>query len=124
MDTEKTVAGALEKDPVCGMTVDPSRAKATLDHAGKTYYFCSVGCKEKFGADPAKYLMPNTLVGITAMSAHPVKIAPAALQSTSQPVVKIAAIQPSASKSASNDYTCPMDPEVRQDGPGDCPKCG
>ena len=78
MDTQNTHASAMEKDPVCGMTVDPSRAKATHEHAGKTYYFCCAGCKEKFSADPAKYLMPKTLVGIAPMSAHPVQIAPAA----------------------------------------------
>ena len=57
---------------------------------GKTYYFCCAGCKEKFSADPAKYLTPKTLVGIAPMSAHPVQIAPAAAHGASQPVVKIA----------------------------------
>ena len=124
METQNTRASAMEKDPVCGMTVDPSRAKATHEHAGKTYYFCCAGCKEKFSADPAKYLTPKTLVGIAPMSAHPVQIAPAATHGASQPVVKIAAIPAAARKAASNEYTCPMDPEVRQQGPGDCPKCG
>src|ERR1700674_4299525 len=119
-----TPAGAMEKDPVCGMTVDPSRAKATHEHSGKMYYFCSAGCKEKFSTDPARYLMPRTLFGIAPMSAHPVQIAPAASQGASQPAVKIAAIPGSAGKTASNEYTCPMDPEVRKQGPGDCPKCG
>ena len=43
-------------DPVCGMTVKKAEAKATFDHMGKTYYFCSTGCKEAFAKDPAKYL--------------------------------------------------------------------
>ena len=60
MDTQNTSAGATEKDPVCGMTVDPSRAKATHEHAGKMYYFCCAGCKTKFSTDPAKYLAPKT----------------------------------------------------------------
>ncbi len=124
MDTQNRPAGAMEKDPVCGMTVDPSRAKATHEHAGKMYYFCCAGCKEKFSADPAKYLMPRPLVGIAPMSAHPVQIAPAASHGSPQPVVKIAAISSAVRKAASNEYTCPMDPEVRQQGPGDCPKCG
>jgi len=114
----------MEKDPVCGMTVDPSRAKATHEHAGKTYYFCCVGCEEKFSASPAKYLMPKTLVGIAPVSSHPVQIAPAASQAASQPFVKIAAAPPRARKADLNEYTCPMDPEVRQQGPGDCPRCG
>jgi Cu+-exporting ATPase len=124
MDTQNTPASALEKDPVCGMMVDPSRAKATHEHAGKKYYFCCAGCKEKFSADPAKYLTPRTLVGIASMSAHPVQIAPAMAQSALQPAVKVAAVPGATSKAASNEYTCPMDPEVRQQGPGDCPKCG
>lgn len=124
MDIQNTAPGVLEKDPVCGMTVDPSRAKVTEEHAGKMYYFCCAGCKEKFKADPAKYLTPKTLVGIAPMSSRPVQIAPVAIHGASQPVVKIAAIPFDTPKPSSNDYTCPMDPEVRQQGPGDCPKCG
>src|SRR4029077_4684986 len=92
MNTQDTFAIALEKDPVCGMKVDPSRAKATHEHSGKTYYFCCAGCKEKFSATPAKYLTPKTLVGIDSMSGHPVQIALAESHSSSQPATKIAAI--------------------------------
>ncbi len=123
MDTLTPPPSATEKDPVCGMTVDPSRAKATYEHAGKTYYFCCARCKEKFSAAPAKYLAPKTLVGIAPMSAHAVTIGPATLRA-SQPAAKITAAPGATSKSASNEHTCPMDPEVRQEGPGDCPKCG
>jgi len=124
MDAQNTRATTAEKDPVCGMTVEPSRAKATHEHAGKTYYFCCAGCQTKFSADPAKYLMPKTFVGIAPMSAHPVQIAPTAARGASLPVVNIAPVPGLARKVASNEYTCPMDPEVRQQGPGDCPKCG
>src|SRR6266849_1127013 len=126
MDTlpKNTAAGAMEKDPVCGMTVDPARAKATHEHAGKKYYFCCAGCEEKFGTNPAKYLMPKTPVGIAPMSANPVQIAPAVSRGAGQLVVKTAAIPGVARNAASNVYTCPMDPEVRQQEPGDCPKCG
>jgi Cu+-exporting ATPase len=124
MDTQNTPASAMEKDPVCGMTVDPSRAKATHEHSGKMFYFCSAGCKEKFNADPAKYLMPRTLAGIAPTSEHPVRIASAATHGASQPVTEIAAIPGAVRKAAPDEYTCPMDPEVRQQGPGDCPKCG
>ena len=44
------------KDPVCGMNVDPHTAKHRADHAGRPYYFCSAGCREKFIANPSKYL--------------------------------------------------------------------
>ncbi len=43
-------------DPVCGMTVEEDSAAATADYKGVTYYFCSVGCKKDFEADPAAYL--------------------------------------------------------------------
>jgi Cu+-exporting ATPase len=51
----RDAAGAI-KDPVCGMTVDPATAAARADHAGRTYYFCSQGCRDKFVADPARYV--------------------------------------------------------------------
>jgi Cu+-exporting ATPase len=44
------------RDPVCGMTVDPHTAAHRHIHHGRTYYFCSAGCRAKFAADPAKYL--------------------------------------------------------------------
>jgi Cu+-exporting ATPase len=44
------------KDPVCGMNVDPATAKHKSDQAGRTYYFCSAGCREKFAADPRRYV--------------------------------------------------------------------
>src|SRR5437762_13140075 len=43
-------------DPVCGMTVDPATAKAKVEHAGTTYYFCCTGCAQKFQASPEQYL--------------------------------------------------------------------
>ena len=51
---EKTDETAI--DPVCGMTVTKSEAKATFDYKGTTYYFCNTGCKESFAKDPEKYL--------------------------------------------------------------------
>lgn len=43
-------------DPVCHMTVDEDSAAATTEYKGKTYYFCSPGCKKEFEADPEAYL--------------------------------------------------------------------
>ena len=99
-----------QKDPVCGMNVDPARAATTHAHAGKTYYFCCRGCQEKFRADPAKYLMPKTLVGIAPAQSGPIQIAPAhaAIPATKTGVK----------------YTCPMHPQIVQIGPGVCPICG
>jgi len=50
---------ATATDPVCGMTVDPATAKHRTQHAGKTEFFCSAGCRAKFEADPEKYLSPS-----------------------------------------------------------------
>ena len=91
-------AAAAARDPVCGMTVDPATAKHRIAHAGTSYLFCCAGCRDKFAADPARYL---------AAQAVPVP-APA----------------PAAPAAPGTLYTCPMHPEVRQDHPGACPKCG
>ncbi|MEP7036366.1 MAG: YHS domain-containing protein [Actinomycetota bacterium] len=42
-------------DPVCGMSVDPNTAAASLEHEAHTYYFCGKGCAKSFSADPGKY---------------------------------------------------------------------
>lgn len=48
-------AMAMVTDPVCGMRIDPDDAAATVEHEGKTYYFCSEACRDRFEADPASY---------------------------------------------------------------------
>lgn len=45
----------MEKDPVCGMSVDPKSAAGQAQYQGKTYFFCSAGCKAKFDANPRQY---------------------------------------------------------------------
>lgn len=45
----------MEKDPVCGMDVDPKTAQWKSDYQGKTYYFCAPGCKKEFDRNPQKY---------------------------------------------------------------------
>jgi Cu+-exporting ATPase len=49
-------AAATVRDPVCGMTVDPATSKHRFGYKGKTFYFCSTGCRTKFAADPLAYL--------------------------------------------------------------------
>ena len=92
-------AAAAVADPVCGMKVNPSTAKYQLEYQGQKYFFCSAGCLEKFKVQPARYLDTKQ----TRAAAHPVAAPPTA---------------------DAHIYTCPMDPEVRQAGPGACPKCG
>ena len=85
------------KDPVCGMAVT-NKSFHTLEHDGKPYYFCSTGCKGKFAAEPARFL--------------------------GKPLVAEAPPAPAPAGAAASTYTCPMHPEIRQDHPGSCPKCG
>src|SRR5579864_9591081 len=103
MDTQNSsTSAAMEKDPVCGMNVDPARAKATFEHAGKTYYFCCAGCREKFSAAPAKYLAPKTLIGISPAPAKPIQIAPAAAHGAGTPAAPSSPGPSAASKPAPN----------------------
>ena len=46
----------MAKDPICGMEVNEETAKFKTEHMGKTYYFCSAICKEKFEENPHKYM--------------------------------------------------------------------
>jgi len=50
---------AIEIDPVCGMNVDTTTSQLSLEHDGKTYWFCSRGCLLEFRDDPEKYLSPD-----------------------------------------------------------------
>ena len=81
-------------DPVCGMTISPDNAVGHVDHKGKTYYFCSESCLTQFKANPERFLSADR------------------------------AATPVTAADMEREYTCPMDPEVRQKGPGACPKCG
>ena len=103
------------KDPVCGMMVDPQKPAGRVTHGDKTYYFCSKGCAQKFEKDPEKFLAAP---GTTGMDAAP----HAAHEQGSAHAVLSPASAPPAVKNLR--YTCPMDPEIVQLGPGTCPKCG
>lgn len=48
----------MEKDPVCGMLVDPRQAAGQRQHQGKTYFFCSLDCLKKFDQAPQRYVAP------------------------------------------------------------------
>src|SRR5216684_2984430 len=108
----------LAQDPVCGMTVDPATAKASVEHAGTTYYFCCDGCAQKFRAAPDLYLKPKPASPMMVMLAAPKPSAATSALPTS------AAVSTSDIKSAAPAYVCPMCPEVGQSKPGPCPSCG
>ncbi|WP_456377468.1 heavy metal translocating P-type ATPase [Thiolapillus sp.] len=93
-----------ETDPVCGMEVSGA-SEYRYDFAGVTYHFCSDRCEKKFQAAPVQYLQKD--VDDEEGTQHP--------------------IRPGADRehvAAATTYTCPMHPEVIQDHPGNCPKCG
>jgi Cu+-exporting ATPase len=108
-----TTQPTLAKDPVCGMTVDPAKAKATAEHDGQKYYFCCAGCAQKFQSDPDAYLKPQPML-VTIGGAPTTK--PQAIEQI--PAGDYAAHKPGAA------YVCPMCAEVRESKPGACPSCG
>jgi Cu+-exporting ATPase len=79
------------------MVVDPSKAAASVAYQGATFYFCSLGCAAKFREAPEKYAQNNP-------------------NGSPSPTQAKTALQ--------GEYTCPMHPEIKQTGPGNCPKCG
>jgi Cu+-exporting ATPase len=94
MDATVKTALVTDRDPVCGMEVDPAHPKGgTYVHEGKTYGFCSPRCRERFIADPGRYLGGSP---------------PGHEQASSAPV----------------EWVCPMHPQIVRDAPGACPICG
>src|SRR5690348_183525 len=96
--TAPTPVAPQVPDPLCGMTIDPADAAGHYDYKGQTYFFCAESCLERFRADPASFLAPVDEATAAARAAE--------------------------AAADTREYTCPMDPEVRQIGPGSCPKCG
>ncbi len=95
------MAEELARDPVCSMMVKPSSAAIQVDFKNKTYYFCHQSCATKFKKSPELFL-DDSLKSLRTKH----------LMKAPIPVGK------------ANRYSCPMDPEIIKDAPGDCPKCG
>ncbi len=81
-------------DPVCNMTIEEKDAVGTSSHEGITHYFCSKACNEKFDENPGLFIGDKAPSAMTDISKE------------------------------GETYTCPMHPEVRQEGPGSCTQCG
>jgi Cu+-exporting ATPase len=101
------------------MTVEPSTAKAKVEHAGSTYYFCCTGCAQKFQADPEKYLKAKPAGLVTLTGPQSAKDALTGIGGVVQPPSN-----PPSGAQDSTAYVCPMCPEVREPKPGPCPTCG
>ncbi|MEW8203261.1 MAG: heavy metal translocating P-type ATPase [Candidatus Thiodiazotropha endolucinida] len=100
----------IEKDPVCGMTVSqPSRYR--FSHEGIEYHFCSEVCRTRFSDDPLSYLHGDDKDPDHQCHDH-------------NHLNEKRDRNPDASPSGGLLYTCPMHPEIIQDHPGNCPKCG
>ena len=123
-------AKAQEKDPVCGMDVNPATARYKTQHNGKEYFFCCAGCQAKFQANPEKILSsapkPMTMTMTMTMTSGLVSLGgPAMVVPTlNKPAAAPNPPSPGGSARDTRSYVCPMCPEVRQIGPGPCPKCG
>jgi Cu+-exporting ATPase len=129
---------AQAKDPVCGMDVNPATARYKTPYHGKEYFFCCAGCLQKFQANPEKILStppkPMTMGSGLVSIGGPAAVAKTGVPNTSTPgtgedarrSTATAPVAPLASGSAKDTraYVCPMCPEVRQIGPGPCPRCG
>ena len=94
--------GTIVRDPVCGMDVDTRTADHRYELGGTSYFFCSARCRDKFAANPEQYLNP---------SEH-------------DPAVRTPAMGALPQAEEGSIWTCPMHPEIRRDGPGQCPICG
>ena len=81
------------------MTVEPRNAAGSFAHNGQRYFFCSVGCLDKFRAHPNSFLKTSGRTSIDNQGRHKFEIGKA-------------------------EYTCPMHPQIVRDGPGHCPICG
>jgi len=118
-------------DPVCGMTVDPKTAKGGSHvHEGATYHFCNPRCRERFAAEPLKFLTPQA-------EPEPVRAPPGTTWiCPMDPEVREEhpgacpqcgmALEPEqpVTLAARTEWVCPMHPEVVRNEPGACPKCG
>ncbi|MCA1578676.1 MAG: heavy metal translocating P-type ATPase [Acidobacteria bacterium] len=100
--TSRDHAGDAVVDPVCGMNVKPNEAAGSSEYNDKTFYFCSPHCLKKFSEEPARFLSH----GSEEKTSH----------------LREAKLEPKTP--ATSEFTCPMHPEVRQNKPGSCPKCG
>ena len=138
-------------DPVCSMTVTEESAHHT-GHEDKTFYFCSASCLAKFSASPEQYLAKDKTEeksGCCCSSKKTTALEPgaethsccggeeaASPESKSEPAKKEhsccggkqgdehGATASNQEVGESAIYTCPMHPEVEQQGAGSCPKCG
>jgi Cu+-exporting ATPase len=127
-------------DPVCGMTVEPEKAAAKEEYNELTWYFCSEHCHKKFHDSPAQYAIeqkekdPVCGMDVSADSEHRHEYEGKTYHFCSAGCLTKFAADAEAYLNKDDSiaepvddnatYTCPMHPEIEQQGPGTCPKCG
>ncbi len=132
-----TSSDVITRDPVCGMEVSPSSGKPSLEHLGQQYRFCCEGCLKKFAAAPDGYIeATDPVCGMTVHRATARYMARHAgerfyfCSGHCQARFEAAPEEHPGPRSGPEPapegarYTCPMDPEIVRDVPGDCPICG
>ncbi len=125
------------KDPVCGMDVKPTPSTKTAHYHDHDYYFCSSTCQEKFTNAPASYVTakdPVCSMNVDrATASHLVNhnskkyyfcSAGCAEKFQAAPTLYLNGNTSQTPMPEGTIYTCPMHPEIEQEGPGECPKCG
>lgn len=141
---------ASATDPVCGMQVDPARTAHHTHWQGKDYYFCCGRCRERFEADPQSFLASTEQPATAADGARDPVCGMSVDPAQTPHHAKVDGVQyhfcreecrrsfvadparylrqeysaPTPPPAPGTRYTCPMDPEIVQDGPGTCPICG
>ncbi|RMH21319.1 MAG: heavy metal translocating P-type ATPase [Acidobacteria bacterium] len=118
-------SAAPTRDPVCGMTVETSRAEH-YRHGGETYFFCSAGCRQRFADEPERYLDGSSPAAAAAPAgaAYTCPMHPEVRRDEPGPCPSCGMALEPVTPLAKVIYTCPMHPEVRRDEPGPCPSCG
>ncbi|MEQ9607803.1 MAG: YHS domain-containing protein, partial [Kiloniellaceae bacterium] len=129
------------RDPVCAMTVDPAAGKPTYEYGGHLFHFCNPGCRDKFAKAPEDYLTAEDPVcgmkvdratarhlarSIKGHEGQRFYFCSAGCQSKveAEPAKYLDGRPAPEPMPKGTQYTCPMHPEIVQDGPGDCPLCG
>ena len=106
-----------ERDPVCGMAVEPANAAGQHEYKGTLYYFCNPSCLARFKAEPERFLAPGLRpmgmagMGLVRLGAPSLAVHPSQAAVVPRPATALR-------------YVCPMCAGMTSDRPGTCPKCG